>query len=36
MHEGRASNSQDYVIMHKLKASALFVIETIIGLARVR
>ena len=33
MHEGRANNGRDYVIMHESKASALSAIETVIGLA---
>ena len=35
MHEGGANNIRDHVIMHKLKASALSAIETVIGLALV-
>ena len=35
MYEGGANNRQDRVIMHEPKASALSVIETVIGLARV-
>ena len=35
MHEGRANNGQDCVIMHELKASALSAIETVIGFAQV-
>ena len=35
MHEGGANNGQGCVIMPKPKASALAMIETIIGLSRV-
>ena len=35
MHEGKANNCQDYVIMQELKANALFMIKTVTGLAQV-
>ena len=36
MHEGGANNGRDCVIMYEPKASVLSMIETVIGLARVR
>ena len=36
MHEGRANNGQDCMIMHEPKASALSTIEIVIGLAQVQ